>query len=440
MAKKAVTVLILALAATSILWAAGSQEATEGFAGKTIRVLSVSDPYPQRLVELIPEFEAQSGVKVELDLQGYTPAYQKMTLDFLNKVSSYHVVSIDAPWIGEFVLGEKIRPLDDLVSETDAAVLALDDLSGPALEVCYYNETWYALPQGLHGEMLGYRMDLYAEAGLGAPMNDREHLANAEKLTVDTNGDGTIDQYGQAFNGQRGAAFGQQFVEMMYAFGSPVIKDWPNGDMHPVMDTPETRGALQFFIDMKQYAPEDVLNMAWDDRVRSFTQKQSAMTYIWLGRANAVQDPAESQIVGQIAYTPSPGRARRIIPMGGYAWGMPVNIDPDIVGAAWEFMKWDNSVETKKKMVRMMGGAYYDRISVMSDPELQKIQPELKVFLDNLDTITNNARPPIPEISLIFEVLGTTGHEGLSERISVAETTKRIQAEMDEIMKKAGYY
>jgi ABC-type glycerol-3-phosphate transport system substrate-binding protein len=126
--------------------------------------------------------------------------------------------------------------------------------------------------------------------------------------------------------------------------------------------------------------------------------------------------------------------------MGGYAWGMPVNIDPDIVGAAWEFMKWDNSVETKKKMVRMRGGAYYDRISVMSDPELQKIQPELKVFLDNLDTITNNARPPIPEISLIFEVLGTTGHEGLSERISVAETTKRIQAEMDEIMKKAGYY
>lgn len=440
MVRKAVFVLLVVLVASAICWGSGKQEPTEGMAGKTVRVLSVSDPYPKKLVELIPEFESKTGIKVELDLQGYTPAYQKITLDFLNKVSSYDVVSVDAPWVGEFVLGKKIRPIDDLIEKTDPQVLALDDLTPPARECGMFDGKWYALPQGLHGEMLAYRKDLFEEAGVAVPTNAKEHIAIAKKLHVDKNNDGTIDQYGMAFNGQRGAAFGHQLVVLMYAFGSPIFKDWKKQDMHPVLDTQDTRDALSFMIDMKAYAPPDVLNMAWDERVRSFTQKKSAMTYIWMGRANAVQDPKESQIVGKIGYTAIPGGKRSVIPTGGYTWGIPSNVDPGMIAAAWEFIKWDNSPETKKKMVKIMGGPYYERYSIISDPELQKIQPELEVFKTYLDTITTSARPPIPEFSLMIDVMGSIGHEGLSESISVGETTKRIQAEMDRIMKQAGYY
>ena len=97
------------------------------FAGTTIRVLSVADPYPKVLPKLISEFEIKTGIKVELDLLGYSPTYQKMNLDFLAGVSSYQVVSIDAPWEGEVIAAHRVMALDDLIADTDPEVLKLDD-------------------------------------------------------------------------------------------------------------------------------------------------------------------------------------------------------------------------------------------------------------------------------------------------------------------------
>ncbi len=432
--KKLVTMFLLGVIIAGMAFIGEAQE--KPFAGQTIRVLSVADPYPKKLVELLPEFEAETGIKVELDLLGYGPTYQKMNLDFLNDVSSYHAVSIDAPWEGEVIVGKRVMPLDDLIAKTGAEALELDDLTTAAKERCVHDGTWYFLPQGLHGEMLAYRIDLFEEAGIKPPQTPEELVEAAKHFHVDKDGDGTIDQYGIAFNGQRGAAFGQELMVMMYAFGSPIYDE----NMHPVLDTPETRAALEYLIELTKYAPPDILNMAWDERVRSFTQQKSAMTFIWMGRANAVQDSEQSNVVGKIGYTAIPGVRDPFIVQGGYTWGIPANIDPEKIDPTWEFIKWDVKSDTKRKMVQMKGGPYFERYSILADPELQKIQPELAVFDKWKDNITAKARPATPEYSLLQDTLGIIGHLALSGEITVEEATKQIQEEMDKIMRKAGYY
>jgi len=91
-------------------------------------------------------------------------------------------------------------------------------------------------------------------------------------------------------------------------------------------------------------------------------------------------------------------------------------------------------------MVQLGSGPILSHTSILNDPELRKIQPELAAFAKYIDSHSDMSRPPIPEYSILQETLGTIGHEGLSGKITVGETMKRIQERMDKVMKRAGYY
>src|SRR5690606_28719970 len=65
-----------------------------------------------------------------------------------------------------------------------------------------------------------YRTDLFEEAGLTPPETWDEFIEVAKKLTVDTDGDGSIDRWGFAMVGSNNGSGGSRFVPVMRSFGA----------------------------------------------------------------------------------------------------------------------------------------------------------------------------------------------------------------------------
>ncbi|WP_407359145.1 sugar ABC transporter substrate-binding protein [Microbacterium sp. LTA6] len=104
----------------------------------------------------------------------------------------------------------------------------------------------YAMPKDIGPFSFGYNKTMFDAAGIPLPDPEvpytwAEFVDVAKKLTLDTNADGTLDQWGTGLNVQWNL---QPFV---WSNGG----DWLNEDRTKVtVDTPEFAEALQFFADM----------------------------------------------------------------------------------------------------------------------------------------------------------------------------------------------
>ena len=108
----------------------------------------------------------------------------------------------------------------------------------------------YAMPKDIGPFSFGYNKTMLEAAGIPLPDKDKpytwdEFIDVAKQLTKDTNGDGTLDQWGTGLNVQWNL---QPFV---WSNGG----DWLNEDHTKVtVDTPEFAEALQWFADMSNVA------------------------------------------------------------------------------------------------------------------------------------------------------------------------------------------
>jgi multiple sugar transport system substrate-binding protein len=90
----------------------------------------------------------------------------------------------------------QLLPLDDLVASSglDLGIYWPQAITGSS-----YNGTLYALPRDMSNVILYYNKDMFDAAGVAYPTVEwtwDDLLAAAQKMTLDTNGDGQIDQWG----------------------------------------------------------------------------------------------------------------------------------------------------------------------------------------------------------------------------------------------------
>ncbi|MGY3814466.1 ABC transporter substrate-binding protein [Globicatella sulfidifaciens] len=105
----------------------------------------------------------------------------------------------------------------------------------------------YGLPKDLGPFALGYNKDMFEKAGVELPDPDKpyswdEFLEVSKALTLDTNGDGQLDQWGTGFN------INWSLQAFVWSNGADFIND----SMDKVtVDTPEFAEALQYLADLQ---------------------------------------------------------------------------------------------------------------------------------------------------------------------------------------------
>lgn len=119
-----------------------------------------------------------------------------------------------------------------------------------------YEDKYVSTVNGADTFLLFYNKDLFDEAGVPYPTDDwtwDDFLAACEKLTIDKDGDGEIDQYAISPNRSH-----EQLEAWMAAFGGELYDD-VNNPTKVMVDSKENADALQMWYDLifkYGYAPD----------------------------------------------------------------------------------------------------------------------------------------------------------------------------------------
>ena len=429
--------------------------ATEYYFGKSYqasRVIGPVQPLPQPLqlpggvhvlVHGDPTFLAMSNLKRQFEQAIGCPIRQRaFSIDRLRdealrdagrKTSRYDIVAVDLPWVGEFATKGVLTPLDEIMA-TDR--LDPSDFHTAGWQAAHWGGRPYGIPNQTTPELLFYRTDLFAEAGLAPPQTVDSVLAACAAMHDPRRG-----RYGIAFNGARGTPLGHQFMMTCAGFGQPIL-DLPKvaggfGAMslaertsRPMFDQPRALEAAEYLLEILRFAPPDILSMSWYERVRAYAAGKVAMAYGYTLLAPYFDCDPELPAHGRTGYLPHPSGAGapQVAPVGGYLLGIPANIAPERREAAVEALIAFTSAPAQKSVV-LAGSRSQPRYSVGADPEVRALSPVFEA-VDGMswrDELQFWPRPPVPAITRIVQVCGEELHDMLRGIVTPREALARVQ-------------
>lgn len=408
------------------------------------------------LVHADPTFMAMNGLRRHFEMMfGVQIASRALSIDRLRDeiidnsqapVSKYDIVACDFPWFGEMAAAGRLLPLDELIADSN---FDADDFHHDALASTRYRGRQFGVPILMTVEMLVYRTDLLAEAGVAPPTTAAGALEVARRLHDPGRG-----LYGLAWNGARGTPLGHSFIMIMGAFGRPVINlrptsdgfdaEWVNGDeTRPMFLSPEARETAEYMKELVAFSPPNVLKMSWYDRAAAFADGRAAMAYSHSLLAPLFELNEKSPAYRRTGYLPHPvgPSGRPIAPLGGYAVAIPSNIAPERVSPVWTALQAFTSAHAVR-LYTMNGSLACARKSVSSESQVRALSPMLSAIEDmaRRGLVKMWPRPPTPDISDIIAIAGEEIHDALVDHKSVAAALADAQNRADALMRRRGRY
>lgn len=407
-----------------------------------LRVLVHGDPTFMVMENLKRQFEQSIGAQINQRAFSIDRLHEEAVRNAGRKSSRYDIIAVDLPWVGEFAESGILMPLDEAmdIESVDPA-----DFHTAGWQAAHWGGRPYGLPAQTTPELLFYRKDMFAEAGLEPPATTDALLTAAKALHDPQNG-----RHGIAWNAARGTALGHTVLMTLADFGQPVF------DLPPVaggfatghladrrysvtIDTDAGLRAADFLLELLEYSPPDILSMSWYERVRPYAAGRIAMAYGYTLLAPYFELDEGSPANGQTGYLPHPAGpgASQIAPVGGYIMGIPANLSPERVPAAVEALRVFTSPEAQKLYVQN-GSRTNPRYSVGADPDVRRLSPIFEAVdaMSWRDELQFWPRPPVPEISEIIQICGEEFHDMLRGLTTPSKTLRRAQERADAVINK----
>lgn len=406
-----------------------------------LRVLVHGDPTFMVMENLKRQFEQIVGTTISQRAFSIDRLRSEALRNAERRFSKYDIIAVDLPWIGEFAEKGVLMALNECL-DTDR--LDPPDFHTAGWMGAHWGGRAYGVPSQTTPELLFYRRDLFAEAGLEPPDTTDKLIAAARHFHEPQRG-----RYGIAWNAARGTALGHQFLMTCADFGQPIVNLDPiaggfaadtakRRDIMPTIDTPLALAACEYLLELLDYSPPDILSMSWYERIRPYAAGTVAMAYGYTLLAPYFELDEGSPAYGQTGYLPHPaGRgAGQVAPVGGYVLGIPANLAPERIPAAVEALCVFTSPEAQKLFVEN-GSRTNPRYSVGSDPEVRRASSIFEAVdaMSWRDELQFWPRPPVPEICEIIGVCGEEFHDMLRGTVSPREALRTAQKRADALIR-----
>ncbi|MEJ2291171.1 MAG: extracellular solute-binding protein [Deinococcales bacterium] len=349
----------------------------------TLRALMEDVPETHIIADLLPQFEQQTGIKVEFEIVQYSAMHDKLVTQMLSPTNTYDFLQVDFLWAGEFPAAGWLEPLQPYVDRTNFDLSPY--LPSMLALVGYYQDTLYMIPMYNYAMGLIYRTDVLQDPALQQAYQEQFGRPLQLPATVQDYVDTSVfiaqhsDMAGVAMQGQRGDPNFLEFANYLFGLGG----DFTDGNWNVTLDSPEGRQAMQLYArNIQTAAPTGALNFNLDDTYRIMCQGQawSFVSYWWmLPQLDNAQDcPA---VAGKVALAPMPGGHGVA---GGWGWGIPHNSAHK--DAAWQFIQWVESPAIVK--ARALQGHAPTRTDAFNDPEVLAKYP----YYADVATIVETAK------------------------------------------------
>ena len=344
--------------ATGTLTSCGGGDTPAADSGsKTVRVTLANHVWTDIVKAKLPEFEKTTGLKVELSQYG-----EDQLSDQYNVKLNAGTDEIDVMMYRPLQEG-KLFAKNGYLSDLSANVKANKDWgwadfqAGPVGATTFKDKV-VGVPIITEQEVLYYRKDLLAKAGLQVPKTMEELEAAAKKIKAQNPGVAGF----VARTGKSPAV--TQFSSFLYSLGGDFIDE--NGKSGISSDAAKKAYALYGGM-IRNHGPANVsTDMGWPEAMAIFTQGKAGLYTEADSLYKNATDPAKSKVAKTVGFAPMPAGPSGSKAYNIPSWALGANEASKNQANAWKFIEWATSkqmtLETQK------GGVPAARTSVWNDP------------------------------------------------------------------------
>lgn len=399
--------------------------------GVTLRALMEDVPETSIIEKMLPQFEKETGIKVEFEKVGYGDMHDKLVAQLVSGESDYNLLEVDFLWAGEFPAAGW---LEDLKPYAEKSGFDMAAFIPSTMDLLGNREDFMPLvPMYNYSMGLIYRTDLLSDPELKsayksetsqeleAPKTLEEYVRIAKFMKAQGNVNGA------AMQGQKGDPNAMEFSNYLFSAGGSYL----DSDGNVVLASEAGEAALNHYVDaIKNAAQTGALSATLDDTMRLMCSGEafSMVTYWWM---LPQIDNAEScpNVAGKVALSVMPGGHGE---SGGWGWGIAKNVPQEEKDAAWTFITWVQSKEIA--VARALEGHAPVRADVYTNPEVLAKYPFYK---DAMAVVESAKSFPIFTYSAQYEdTLGTQVSLAASGDTTVTEALQAAASGLTDLMNK----
>jgi multiple sugar transport system substrate-binding protein len=429
---------VLAMVAAGGL-AAGSasawtlEEAAKPYAGTEVEVLFLDRPGYNAAIQMLPEFEAATGIKINYTTVPYENALGEQVRDFVAG-GDLDIALIDLVWIGNFAENGWIEPIDKFTADPALADPELDIADFFPLVVNAFggwNGVIYGLPFDNYSGLLFYNSCMLRDAGFDGPPATWADLKDVYGPALTKDG-----KYAFALQSKRNETqSADSFARMLWPFGGSFL----NAEFRSNLNSPESQAGLQFRQDLMQYMPKGIVAYDHTEAVNALAQGDVAMITEWSAFYSTLASPETSTLGDCLGVAPEPtGPAGRKPALGGFSLAVAAQADDAEKAAGWLFIQWVTSKANAGKYLEL--GGVPARQSAYADPALAETYKFIPALVESWQEGVPEFRPRFAEWPAITEIVQEWGTKMMLGEVSVDEGAKMIGERMEAVLADAGYY
>ncbi|NNE52741.1 MAG: extracellular solute-binding protein [Sulfitobacter sp.] len=225
------------------------------------------------------------NVQAELDQEFRT----KQPAAFEANPSLYHLGGVSNGTVTPLLNAGTIRPLDDLVEKYGQNL--------QPNQLIRVNGQIMAIAMMVNTQHLMYRQDVFEELGIDEPKTWDDVYAAAAKIKESGKMDTPLGATMKS-----GWNLAQEMVNMLPGHGGKFFND----DNTPAVNSAEGVAALETLKAALEYTDPEVLVSDSTYVQQQFQQEKIAIANLWASRAGAMNDEAESAVVGKVKMAAAP--------------------------------------------------------------------------------------------------------------------------------------
>lgn len=387
-----------------------------------LNVPTAETPWLPSYQELVAEYEAETGVKINLTTFPMDGLLTQQANAAQSGSNAFDVFQMNEQWVGQFYDNQWVQPLAEVDPDFawDDGLIEFDGVGrwDADLRSTTPDGEPYALPINGNIQLFMYRTDLYDQLGLEVPTSWDEVVDNGQAAR---DAGAVTDGYVL-----RGKTPTYDFSAVLFSEGGAWFEGEADGDFTPTVDTPEMRAALEQFKELAAIGPAAPQTVAQAEATSLMQGGSVLQATLVAAVAAPLENPEASQVAGKIGYAPLPGGT----PVSGtWTVGIPTGLPEERAQAAYEFITWLTSQEAMQKWAELGG------VTTRSDIETDR--PELLALLDSEADIQAGFRYPFaPQmVQMADPVIG----EYLAGTIDLDEAISRMDEGLTRIVEEAGF-
>jgi multiple sugar transport system substrate-binding protein len=379
------------------------------------------------------EFTPMTGIEVTWDNTPYAAFQEKLLTEASTGSGTYDIVA----WVDSWGQGLKpyLLPLDERIKQDNIDV---SDYPKAYMDAGRGEDgTIYGLPFRGHAQVLFYRKDVFSQLGLQPPQTWNDVAANAKTIREKTQLN-PIAMYYKVGAGQNLFIW----LNMLWGSGGDIF----DADKRPIFNNEAGLKATQQYVDYakNKLTNDSALTFGEGEATEEMTKGRAAMFvgWSWIYENFTNKEIAAPEVLNNVGVVPAPSNGAAPVSYG-YIWPTGILQSSKNQDAAWEYLKWMSSKAVEKAVATDKSDPKTSNIvavhlSNLNDPDVNATTNGLHKVMG---TMLESARtePLLAEWPEIQTVLETALNEAASGA-DVKATLDKAQQDVDEIMKRGGYY